>query len=535
MFDQHRLVLSVLFVACHGRRDHSDIIHSVPLLVRPHTPACEEQGCHSVGDNASEVSIASSAGHSLTRSAGRPTQVQHSNGSYTVWHHDLKVESQALALIGVSGTQKSVLSHAVVLVETGMSALKRGLESERSLNLVVNTSKIFLYSLLATASILIVLAICRCIADRRGSAHTSSQQPQEHESVSQREASRSEVLAKVPVDRETMPPEKEDEETVCAEVTDSDEDSYPHEGTSSQVFAIQPLQGECQFFKWVSHAEAASLGIDTDGSNADVSDRARDFVSEGGSADLIAPPWSGSALKRILKDSSVSCEKWPFLKLQTLVMELKDNHACLVRTTQGLLKRIMERVLVIVFHPESGKVIMPDSKAIAVQLMKKGATDISAQEHTLAHSRVPNERIEQTVQRLVKEKLGLSEDAIEIIPDIKTTESEEISEFLYPGLTTIICRHLVAVKIVKGQLDGSTPVQVKSGSDSIQWQWQSSEAVPLLRQHLTWFQNCIGKKRRKGRRAKHGEAEDPDSTRYENAEPHNSGAGHSLGCGDALG
>lgn len=110
------------------------------------------------------------------------------------------------------------------------------------------------------------------------------------------------------------------------------------------------------------------------------------------------------------------------------------------------------------------------------------------------------EKIEETANRALLQKLGVAGGMVELAPSrIKTIESEEHSDF-YPGLTTVVSRHFIQARVVTSdrkllekvglrRLESSTETEEEAfeteySGETFRWIWQKPEDVAGLRGHL---------------------------------------------------
>merc|ERR1719265_1435176 len=163
----------------------------------------------------------------------------------------------------------------------------------------------------------------------------------------------------------------------------------------------------------------------------------------------------------------------------------------------------MEQVVVIIHHPQECYVIVSDDRMQGSHRFSAEVTEfrrtMKKGEKTLSIRKLPMEMIEQTAYRCIKEKLGIEDGSIEVTEGmVKSTELEESSDF-YPGLTTVVCKHIIQARVVT-----TDPQKLKSiGADSStenavvaeheyrgesgRWVWQLLDKVPDLRQYSKWL------------------------------------------------
>eukprot|EP00746_Dinoflagellata_sp_MGD_P009355 gnl/MRDRNA2_/MRDRNA2_118995_c0_seq1.p1 gnl/MRDRNA2_/MRDRNA2_118995_c0~~gnl/MRDRNA2_/MRDRNA2_118995_c0_seq1.p1 ORF type:complete len:664 (-),score=115.64 gnl/MRDRNA2_/MRDRNA2_118995_c0_seq1:34-2025(-) len=275
---------------------------------------------------------------------------------------------------------------------------------------------------------------------------------------------------------------------------------------TNQEFKVMSFSGEPRSFRWIPpiEVEATRLALAGDCNSGSLGEFARHYISGGGSADLLPAPWSAEVVEKVLSSHDIDVSSWSPSKVQALVKELTDGRSFLAATQNGngALRRTMEMVAVIVYHPTTGHIIVADDQVKQAadsyevsefrRQMKKG-------EKTLSIRKLPMEMVEQTAYRCIKEKMGIEDGIIQVTDGmIKTTEMEETSDF-YPGLTTIVFRHMIQAKVVttdakKLKAIGADPQpttfvaaeQVYRG-EMCRWVWQSLDKIPELRQYSQWL------------------------------------------------
>lgn len=268
-------------------------------------------------------------------------------------------------------------------------------------------------------------------------------------------------------------------------------------------------KGSCGTFRWMSMPEVAELDLAFEedpahmsGTEGRFAEHARHAIAGGGSADLIPAPWSEESVRKALRGAGIDTSAWVDSKVQQLFQELVDGSAFLVVTPTGVMRRVVSYVLVVVFHPLTGRVIVPykqGSRSSQFKRASEASKEMPAQEATLSIRKHHMETIEEAADRCIRTKLSASDRLIQVTEGlVKTTESEEVSTF-YPGLTTMVRRHMIQARVVATDRDllKSIGADLHPGADhsfateyqglSLRWLWQAPEKIPDFKQHCTWL------------------------------------------------
>lgn len=294
---------------------------------------------------------------------------------------------------------------------------------------------------------------------------------------------------------------------------DSGPESQHPPQTSSAEFEIASIKG-VRKFRWMTPTEIESLGLNISKDpppageynwiGTGLQEPARFHAEAGGSTNFIPAPWTADAVRKILSDHDHDTSNWRGDAVNGLVKECIDGRACLVIDANGNLKRIMEIVLVVINHHTTGNVIVPDRSTESRKFKSSASEFRQAMKGNLepvpSIRRMYKERVEDAAQRCVLEKLGLPDGAVHVEPGrVKTFEQEENSDF-YPGLTTVVCRHMLRAKVIS--TDKEVLKSIAADPDAGQadqgfgteycgeinrWVWKSAEEVPGLRQHMNWI------------------------------------------------
>eukprot|EP00746_Dinoflagellata_sp_MGD_P126363 gnl/MRDRNA2_/MRDRNA2_61227_c0_seq1.p1 gnl/MRDRNA2_/MRDRNA2_61227_c0~~gnl/MRDRNA2_/MRDRNA2_61227_c0_seq1.p1 ORF type:complete len:714 (+),score=154.47 gnl/MRDRNA2_/MRDRNA2_61227_c0_seq1:245-2386(+) len=268
-------------------------------------------------------------------------------------------------------------------------------------------------------------------------------------------------------------------------------------------------------YKWMAPAELEKKGLQlvefACGNSKDLGTADRHSTAGGHLADVIPAPWSVETVKQILNSHDVDTSGWPETKLQLLFNELADMKAFLLGTPLDGVKRTMEKVVVVVYHPHKDAVIVADDQTPPTRVTSAGnSTDLYFRyrqmmkkgERTLSMRKLPRESVEQTAYKCLKEKLGIEDGLIEVTEGmVKTAELEESSDF-YPGLTTLVCSHMVQARVVTTDPEKLKAIGVDKPEENalaaehvyrgenIRWIWQSLSKIPDLLKHASWLRKC---------------------------------------------
>lgn len=232
---------------------------------------------------------------------------------------------------------------------------------------------------------------------------------------------------------------------------------------------------------------------------------ARVAMSNGAWFDPLASPWTTETLNLSLAKCGINVNEWTQDMVSKLAGQLagKDPKVFLVKTKDGRLVRKVDMVLLIIAHPETGFVLMEDEQ-------KRPLTDksmLKSPEMVVSTRKRGKESVWQAANRCLEKKLLAPAGAIELNWAMVKSYDEEDADAFYPGLKTIVRRHVMQGRLVTKDIEKLNALQAVDLSslgegqgrgfetrmkDEVYfWVWKSLRWAPPVAQHLSWL-NGVG-------------------------------------------